>query len=103
MVMHDLERRGRTLRATVGARELAVLLSALTAGGGLLIFAEVADEVVEDETRSLECTLLLALRNPADAAHPIGPVWFQDMARDLTALGSIPCRSSSRWRCAATF
>jgi undecaprenyl-diphosphatase len=89
MRVRDLVHRGRALRDDVGARELAVLLSALTAGGGLWVFAEVADEVVEGETRSLDRALLLALRSPADRADPIGPLWFEEMARDLTALGSM--------------
>ncbi|MFC0408806.1 phosphatase PAP2 family protein [Roseomonas elaeocarpi] len=32
--------------------------------------------------------LLLALRNPADLSDPIGPRWLEEVARDITALGS---------------
>jgi undecaprenyl-diphosphatase len=35
----------------------------------------------------LDRAILLSLRNPTDLADPIGPEWFEEMARDLTALG----------------
>lgn len=33
--------------------------------------------------------LLLGLRNRADVGDPVGPWWLEEMARDLTALGSV--------------
>jgi undecaprenyl-diphosphatase len=48
----------------------------------------VADEVIEGEIDSLDRRLLLALRSAADTADPLGPPWFEEMARDFTALGS---------------
>ncbi|MAM63000.1 phosphatase PAP2 family protein [Maritimibacter sp. UBA3975] len=49
--------------------------------------AELADEVLEGETRSLDRDILLALRTPGDLSDPIGPGWVEEMGRDLTALG----------------
>ncbi|MZR14516.1 phosphatase PAP2 family protein [Maritimibacter sp. DP07] len=49
--------------------------------------AELADEVVEGETRTLDRDILLALRTPGDLSDPIGPGWLEEMGRDLTALG----------------
>lgn len=34
-----------------------------------------------------DAAILLALRHPADLAEPIGPVWVEEAARDVTALG----------------
>ncbi len=60
---------------------LAVLIC-----GYLLI--ELADEVREGTTQSLDEWVLRSLRQPGDLAVPIGPVWVRDAAPDLTALGS---------------
>lgn len=56
---------------------------------GLLVygFIQLADEVMEGETQRLDEAAVLALRNPADHADPIGPPWLEESGRDLTALG----------------
>lgn len=73
--------------AWLGAHELPVLVALVALSGGVWIFAEVADEVVEQESASLDESLLLALRTPGDTNDPIGPAWVEEMARDFTALG----------------
>lgn len=75
------------------ARELwwaqtPLLASAAVAAGFLLLFGYIAQEVVEGEPLAFDRRLMLALRNPADPAQPLGPPWVQEMARDITALGS---------------
>lgn len=83
------------LAATVGwaarlaGRELPVLISILLIAGGLWVFAEVADEVAEGESRAMDTTILLALRNPADRTDPLGPGWLEELGRDATAFGSV--------------
>ncbi|QDC10429.1 phosphatase PAP2 family protein [Oceanicola sp. D3] len=67
--------------------ELRTLVVLALVVGGLWAFGELADEVLEGETRSLDETILLALRTPGDLADPIGPGWVEVMGRDLTALG----------------
>lgn len=52
------------------------------------LFVELADEIMEDEPISFDRKILLAMREPNDANDPVGPVWFEEMARDITALGS---------------
>lgn len=65
-----------------------MLSSLLLIAGSLWVFAEIADEVVEGDSREVDEWVLRSLRQPDDLAVPIGPPWLLEMARDLTALGS---------------
>jgi undecaprenyl-diphosphatase len=87
----DLRRRGGALawRTFELARaEIAILATICVLAGGLWAFINLADEVSEGETEGFDRAVLLAFRNPADAADPVGPPWFEEMVRDVTALGS---------------
>jgi len=78
----------RRVRPNTTPSELLALLGVLAAATALLAFVALAGEVLEGETRSFDRALLLALRNPADLSDPIGPRWLEEVARDVTALGS---------------
>jgi undecaprenyl-diphosphatase len=52
-------------------------------------FIEIADEVVEGETKTFDNWALQAMRVPGDPKTPIGPKWMHEVGRDLTALGGI--------------
>jgi undecaprenyl-diphosphatase len=67
--------------------EASVLIGVGGATAGLFAFLQIADEVIEGETRNFDQWLLLSLRDPADLADPIGPQWFEEVMRDFTALG----------------
>jgi undecaprenyl-diphosphatase len=69
------------------SQDLIVLLLMLVVVLGVWGFIELADEVVEGDTRTIDEWVLRALRTPADAADPIGPPWLEDAVRDVTALG----------------
>lgn len=69
--------------------ELPVLLLVGLIMGGLWVFSEVAESVLEGEARQFDEVLLLAMRNPADRSDPLGPLWMEELARDVTALGSV--------------
>ena len=71
-------------RRYVAPRTLAVIL---VISGSFWAFAKLADEMIEGETRSFDTAILLALRNPADSADPLGPAWIEELGRDVTALG----------------
>ncbi len=60
-----------------------ILLATATAWG----FIEIADEVAEGETTAVDERIVLAMRT-SDTHDPIGPAWFEEAMRDLTALGS---------------
>ncbi|RYG00826.1 MAG: phosphatase PAP2 family protein [Caulobacteraceae bacterium] len=74
----------KALRGKVETRTL-VLLVALV--GVPSLFLSIADEVAEGETAALDRRLLLAFRSPGDPSDPLGPRWFEESMRDITALG----------------
>src|SRR5262249_37081923 len=51
-------------------------------------FLKLVSEIRENETRSIDEAILLALRDPADPSNPIGPPWLEVLFKDLTSLGS---------------
>jgi undecaprenyl-diphosphatase len=68
--------------------EIALLLGFLVCAALALGFGHLASEVVEGETMGFDEAVLVALRNPGDLSDPVGPVWLEGVARDVTALGS---------------
>jgi undecaprenyl-diphosphatase len=75
--------------AWLGRIELTPLVLLLLVGACMWAFVELADEVIEGDTQSLDRTLLLALRNPEDPSDPLGPRWLEELGRDVTALGGV--------------
>jgi undecaprenyl-diphosphatase len=67
--------------------ELGPLISVAAVSLGLWGFAELAGEVSQGGTAGIDRRILLGLRNPDDLSDPIGPTWFEEAARDMTALG----------------
>jgi len=72
------------LRANMDLLMLIVL--AVIAGAGWLAI-ELVDEVLEGTTQQYDEWVLRRLRTPGDMTDPIGPKWFEDGWRDVTALG----------------
>jgi undecaprenyl-diphosphatase len=68
-------------------RELLPLAIFFLAAAALFAFAEIAEDVMEGDTHAFDEALLHALRNPADLADPIGPLWIETAVRDVTSLG----------------
>lgn len=71
----------------IGRHSFGSLLSVAVLGAGLWAFVEIADEVREGETVTLDERLVLAMREPGDPGDPIGPAWVERAVRDVTALG----------------
>jgi undecaprenyl-diphosphatase len=71
----------------LGRREIGPLAAVLLAAGSALAFGKLAEEVLEGDTRTFDRAMLLALRDPADLSDPVGPMWVEEMARDVTSLG----------------
>jgi undecaprenyl-diphosphatase len=65
---------------------IAIILAAAGAWG----FIAILEEVSEGDTRAVDEAIILAFRVPGDPSDPIGPPWFEEAVRDVTALGSAP-------------
>lgn len=74
--------------ARLGKHEVGAIVAVFIAAGLLLIFGQIAEEVVEGETNRLDRAALMAFRTAGNPADLIGPDWFEEMVRDVTALGS---------------
>ena len=68
--------------------EIWMLAAVATIAGLILAFGHIAEEVFEGDATKFDQTTLLLFRNPSDVSDPIGPPWIEEMARDITALGS---------------
>jgi undecaprenyl-diphosphatase len=80
---------GRRWVGMVATLERRILLALLVLAASVWGFVELADEVREGDQLSLDRSLLLLLRNPADATDPLGPPWLEASVRDVTALGGV--------------
>ncbi len=78
-----------TLRAWFAQRDLALLTGALVLVALGWTFVEIADEVIEGETKELDDRILMALRDRDNPADLIGPPWLEEMGRDMTAVGGV--------------
>jgi undecaprenyl-diphosphatase len=77
----------RQLAAHVSGLERFTVALVLAVAAGILGFLVLADVVADGGARRFDEWLLLALRSPGDLSDPIGPKWFEEMMRDITALG----------------
>lgn len=75
------------LKWLLGKLETRTLILLVCLVGAPWAFLAIADEVGEGETAAIDRALLLALRSPSDVSDPIGPRWFEESMRDITALG----------------
>jgi len=73
----------------LGIHELGVLIAILLIIGGIWLFVELADEMIEGETRRFDEALITAMRHGEDLSDPIGPRWLEELGRDMTALGGM--------------
>lgn len=83
------ERASAFVRWMLAHVELRTVMPLLLVGCLAWAFAELADEVVDDETHAFDRAILLAMREPGDPADPLGPPWMHEVGRDVTALGGI--------------
>lgn len=86
MGMDRLRRLARWARPYLELRIAVALLLVVTLG---LAFAELTDEVVDQETDAIDRAVFLAFREPTAPSDPIGPPWMHEVGRDITALGGV--------------
>ena len=68
-------------------------------GAFIVAFAVVAVLTLSGATLTFDEAVLLALRSNADVTDPIGPIWFEETARDVSALGSVAVIFLSSFAC----
>lgn len=71
------------------AREPVLIVMLLVTSGSVWAFCEMADEVMEGSSHEIDQRIVVSLRNPEDYSDPIGPKWFEEFMRDMTALGGV--------------
>lgn len=69
------------------AAEARVLLVVAMVAGGVWALLSLGGEVREGETGAFDRRVIAALRTAGHPHTPIGPLWLQDVMRDITALG----------------
>jgi undecaprenyl-diphosphatase len=79
---------GKLRSTTIRAAKSHLLAAVLVSASLILAFGFVAEEVMEGDTHKLDMAVLMALRNSDNPTDLVGPVWFEEMVRDVTALGS---------------
>jgi undecaprenyl-diphosphatase len=81
-------RRLKTYWQNAGWNEIAFLGGVMTVCLGAWVFLAVAGWVAHESSRQVEEHWMRAFRNPADPADLLGPWWVEELARDISALGS---------------
>ncbi|MET0315173.1 MAG: phosphatase PAP2 family protein [Hansschlegelia sp.] len=69
--------------------EFGTLVAFLLISGLGFAFVSIAGEMKEGETRGFDEAILLAFRDPANRALPLGPGWLEGSMIDITSLGSV--------------
>jgi undecaprenyl-diphosphatase len=67
-------------------RRSALVLAAISAILAIGFFA-LSRAVIRGRTANIDRRILLGMREPGDLSDPIGPRWFEEACRDMTALG----------------
>jgi undecaprenyl-diphosphatase len=68
--------------------EQALLLGIGLSAALVFAFLQIADEVSGGATHEIDIAILEMFRAPGDPSQMIGPFWFHEAVRDVTALGS---------------
>jgi undecaprenyl-diphosphatase len=69
-------------------REFLTLVVLALAAGSVWLFLILANTVRDGQIITWDERILLAMRSP-DTHEPVGPAWLEEVARDITALGSM--------------
>jgi undecaprenyl-diphosphatase len=78
----------RAPAALLAVREIGVIAIVFVGAALLLAFGLLAGEVIEGDTHSLDVWLMSLFTEAGNPADRLGPDWFEEMVRDVTALGS---------------
>jgi undecaprenyl-diphosphatase len=87
-LLHRVKPLGQSLLA-LARGEITALAALMILAGGVAMFADLAEDLGEDETRAFDMRVLTVLHPGPDPANPIGPAWLDRAAQDFSALGSV--------------
>ncbi len=76
------------LAARCARAEPMTLIAVIVPAAVLLVFATLGNAIGRGSTHAFDEAVILAMRTPGNLADPVGPLWFEEMVRDFTALGS---------------
>lgn len=79
----------RRCLAHVDGLETKALLIWISIASALWAFFNLGAEIGEGDTGAFDRQLIRLLRASGNDGEPIGPAWFKDSMRDLTALGGV--------------
>ncbi len=77
------------IRAKLDFLEVAVLSAFLLLWFCISGFLEIADDVGEGDTHSIDTSILMMMRDKNNPDNPWGPPLIEEMARDISGLGGI--------------
>ena len=86
--MHALKTRLLSSWQKAGWNEIAFLGGIMAFCLSVWLFLAVAGAVAHESFHEVEVRWMQALRNPADLSDLAGPWWVEELARDISALGS---------------
>lgn len=89
ILQHPFVKRHLSVKTVLRALRQPLFLTAVAVSLALWGFAELADAVDEHGTQKFDETILSALREPGHPDQLIGPAWFEQSLRDITALGGV--------------
>lgn len=69
--------------------QFSVLLAGIVVAGGLWSFVELAEVARDTTAHAFDTDIMLAFREAGRPDDPVGPAWFEEAVRDITALGSM--------------
>ena len=69
--------------------QFSVLLAGIVVAGGLWGFVELAEVARDTTAHAFDTDIMLAFREAGRPDDPVGPPWFEEAVRDITALGSM--------------
>jgi len=79
----------KRLATYLGGREPVVLVVLLLLAAAIWGFLALADAVMEGSTAEFDRWAVRSMRQADDPAEPLGPLWVQELGRDVTALGGL--------------
>lgn len=85
MSSHRIKLSGMRIRHNF---ELRLLWPILLLGVALWAFLKIAGEVLDGDVHTIDRLILQACRINGQPGQLVGPIWFQEGVRDITALGS---------------